>query len=195
MPSSEPLHTPMSERRMRWIAIIAIIVLLLFTMLVSGWRDWREVRRSQAWQPVDVASARAVAYDGALVRLVDIHALPPDPGLAKDRTFLRARLLVEPRRPGTKWLDCRISLIDAASHDWAAIETVPDLLQRALAKPGEVKGAGCDGLAVSEAKPGAQVFVDSYYLLPRPLPAGLRVTLSTRDGRPAYLRFSQGTVQ
>lgn len=196
MPSSEPAHAhPASERRTRWIAIGAVILLVPCTIAATGWRDWREVRHTRELQAIDVPMTQAVDYDGAAVRLVGANTLPPDPGLPADRTFLRTRLLVEPRRPGTQWLGCTMHVVDAGGRSWAAIDTVPDLLQRAMAKPGEPAGASCDGLAVSAAKPGSKVVIDGYYLIPRPVPSDLRVTLSTREGRPAYLRLSQGTVQ
>jgi hypothetical protein len=193
MPSSErDSERRSSERRMRRLATAALVVLVPCTVVATGWRDAREIFHTRELRPVDVPAPRSVEYDGAAVRLVGLAVLPFEAGLPADRTFVRARLLVEPRRAGTAWNDCRLNVVDAAGRSWEAVEPVPDLLRRALAKPDEPKGASCDGLAVSAAKPGSALAIDGYYLVPRAVAPTLQVTLSTREGRPAYLRFSQG---
>lgn len=193
MPSSDfDIERRSSERRMRRLATAALVVLVPCTVVATGWRDAREILRTRELRPVDVPTPQSVEYDGASVRLVGIAVLPFEAGLPADRTFVRTRLLVEPRRAGTAWNDCRLNVVDDAGRSWEAVQPVPDLLRRALAKPGEPQGAGCDGLVVSEAKPGSALAIDGYYLVPRAVAPSLRVTLSTREGRPAYLRFSQG---
>jgi len=179
---------------MRRRASVALLVLVPCTVAAIGWRDALEILRLRELRPVEVSASHRVDYDGAAVQLVGLDALPFEAGLPADRTFVRTRLLVEPRRPGSQWSDCTLNVVDAAGRSWAAIDTVPDLLQRALAKPGEAEGSRCDGSAVSTATPGSQVVIDGYYLVPRPVIPQLRVTLSTRHGRPAYLRFSTGAA-
>ncbi|MBY8972748.1 hypothetical protein J1G33_20355 [Pseudomonas sp. P867] len=195
MPISESdVNQRIHERRMRWLAMAALVVLVPCTVVATGWRDLREILHVRQLHPVDVAPAQGADYAEARVWLVGLDVLPFNAGLPTDRTFIRTRLLVELRDPylGRRWLDCRLEVVDAAGHSWAAIDTVPDLLQRMTAKPGEPKGTRCGSLAVSDVKPGREVVIDAYYLVPRPLPPDLRVTLSTREGRPAYLRFAQG---
>ncbi|MBV4510200.1 hypothetical protein J1G33_00255 [Pseudomonas sp. P867] len=195
MPSSESdLTQRIHERRTRWLAIVALVFLVPCTVVATGWRDLREIFHARQLHPVDVAPAQNADYAGASVRLVGLDPLPLKAGLQADRTFIRTRLLFQLRDPylGRRWLDCRLEIVDAAGHSWAAIDTVPDLLQRMMAKPGEPKGTRCGSLAVSNIKSGREVVVDAYYLVPRPLPPDLRVTLSTREGRPAYLRFALG---
>ncbi|UYC13914.1 hypothetical protein [Xanthomonas sp. CFBP 8445] len=198
MPSSDAdLAQGLAERRTRRLAIAALAVLVPCTVVATGWRDMSEILHVRQLRPVEVAPGQRAEYIGAGVRLGALDVLPFEAGLPTDRTFMRARLFIEPRDPhaGSRWLDCRVDLVDATGRSWASIDTVPDLLQRALAKPGEPKGTRCDSLAVSDVKPANAVAIDAYYLVPRPLPPTLRVTLSTREGRPAYLRFAPQEVR
>jgi hypothetical protein len=195
MPSSEPRPTPgRSERRLRWIALASLLLLVPATIAATGWRDLREIRRTHELDAIDVPQGQPADYSDAKIQLVGINAMPYEPGLPKDRTFLRARLTVEPQRAATPWLSCKIQLVDTAGHAWTALETVPDLVKQMLAKPGDAAGTICDGTTVSEAKPGSKVFVDAYYLVPRPIPE-VRVRMSTMEGRPAYLQFAASKTQ
>ncbi|WP_420137279.1 hypothetical protein [Sphingomonas sp.] len=195
MPSSEPRPTAgASERRLRWIALASLLVLVPATVAATGWRDLREIRRTQELDAIDVPQGQTVAYAGAKVQLVGLNAIPFEPGLPKDRTFLRARLTVEPQGEATSWLGCEIQVTDGAGHAWTAIETVPDLVKTMLAKPGDAPGTICDGTSISAAEPGQKVIVDAYYLVPRPIPE-LRVRMSNLAGRPAYLQFAASKTQ
>lgn len=195
MPSSEPHPANRSsERRMRWIAAAALLVLVPCTIAATGWRDLAQIDRMGELRRVDVPAGGTADYNGARIAFVGLNAIPLEPGLPADRTFVRTRFTVEPRRAGTQWLDCQLHVVDSAGHAWAAIDMVPDLVQRTLARPGEPEGTICTGLAVSEAQPGSKVVIDAYYLVPRPAIPALRATMSTMDGRPAYLRFAASTA-
>ncbi|WP_420009738.1 hypothetical protein [Xanthomonas sacchari] len=192
--SDRDVPPAVSDRRMRWLALAALLVLLPCTMAATGWRDARELLHAREWRPVEVAMTQTTEYDGAAVRLVSVDVLPFEPGLPADRTFVRTRLWLVPGAAGAQWSDCTLKLVDGTGRSWAAIDTVPDLLQRALAKPGEPPGVACDGLAVSAAKPGVPLAIDGYYLAPRAVAAQLHLTVSTRGGRPRYLRFARGAT-
>lgn len=183
-----------TERRMRWLALVALAVLVTCTMAAIGWRDARELLRAREWRPIDVAMTQTMEYDSAAVQLVSVDVLPFEPGLPADRTFVRTRLSLVPGAAGAQWSDCTLKLVDGTGRSWTAIDTVPDLLQRALAKPGEPPGVACDGLAVFAAKPGVPLAIDGYYLVPRAVAAQLQLTVSTRGGRPRYLRFARGAT-
>ncbi|MDQ1093040.1 hypothetical protein QE400_002453 [Xanthomonas sacchari] len=189
--SERDVGPAVSERRMRWLALAALVVLVPCTMAATGWRDAVELLHAREWRPVDVATAQAADYDGATVRLASVDVLPLVAGLPADRTFVRTRLSLVPGASGAQWSDCRLTLVDGSGRSWAAIDTVPDLLQRALARPGEPPGVACDGLAVSAAKPGVPLAIDGYYLVPRAVAAQLQLTVSTRGGRPHFLRFAR----
>ncbi|OWT81120.1 hypothetical protein CEY04_04130 [Achromobacter sp. HZ28] len=196
---------------MRWRSAIALLVLVPCTMAAVGWRDLRELRRGLELQAIDVAAAGTADgtangaadaaangganYNDARIELVGLRAIPFEPGLPEDRTFLRARLVVEPQHPNTQWLDCTIRVVDFAGRAWTDIDPVPRLVRRTLARPGEAEGTGCKGLAVTQAKPGSKVVIDAYYLVPRRVLDDLHVTMSTMDGRPAYLRFPKSPAQ
>ncbi len=190
--SERDVAPAVAERRLRWLALAALVVLVPCTMAATGWRDAQELLHAREWRPVDVAVAQAVDYDGATVRLASVDVLPFAAGLPADRTFVRTRLSLVPGASGAPWSDCTLKLVDSTGRSWAAIDTVPDLLQRALAKPGEPAGVACDGLAVSAARPGVPLAIDGYYLVPRAVAAQLRLTVSTRGGRPHSLRFARG---
>jgi len=220
MPSLENLpRAALPERRMRWCSAIALLVLVPCTMAAVGWRDLRELRRGLELQAIDVTAAgtadgtakegtnggadgvangaaNGVAnYNDARIELAGLRAIPFEPGLPEDRTFLRARLVVEPQHQNTQWLDCTIRVVDSAGRAWTDIYPVPRLVQRTLARPGEAEGTGCKGMAVTQAKPGSKVVIDAYYLVPRRVLDDLHVTMSTMDGRPAYLRFPKSPAQ
>ncbi|MBB5885612.1 MULTISPECIES: hypothetical protein [unclassified Xanthomonas] len=189
--SDRDVAPAVSERRMRWLALAALVVLVPCTMAATGWRDARELLHAREWRPVDVAMAQSVVYDGAAVRLASVDVLPFEAGLPADRTFVRTRLTLVPGASGAQWSDCTLKLVDGSGRSWSAIDTVPDLLQRTLAKPGEPPGVACDGLAVSTAKPGVPLAIDGYYLVPRAVAAQLQLAVSTHGGRPHYLRFAR----
>lgn len=174
---------------MRWIAAASLLLLVPGTIAATGWRDLREIRRNTELRPVDVPAGGTGDYGGTRVQLIGVNYLALEPGLPADRTFLRVRLGITAQQADTPWLDCRLAVVDSAGHTWSAVEQPPDLVQRTLAQPGEPAGTICGGMAVSGAKPGEQVFIDSYYLVPRPAVPSLRATLSTMEGRPAYLRL------
>jgi hypothetical protein len=189
--SSEPDTKPaVPERRMRWIAAASLLLLVPGTIAATGWRDLREIRRNTEMRPVDVPAGGSGVYGGTRVQLIGMNYIALEPGLPADRTFLRARVGITAQQPNTPWLDCRLAVVNSAGHTWAAVEQPPDLVQRTLTQPGEPEGTICGGMAVPEARPGQQVFVDSYYLVPRPAIPSLRVTLSTMEDRPAYLRLT-----
>lgn len=195
MPSSETHAADRgSERRLRWIASAALLVLVPCTIAATGWRDLKEIRHTRELRPIDVPADGTADYNGARVGFVGLDAVPLEPGLPADRTFIRTRFTVEPQHGGTQWLGCQLHVVDSAGHAWAAIDMVPDLVQRMLAKPGEPEGTICGGMAVSDAKPESRVVIDAYYLVPRPAIPALRATMSTLDGRPAFLRFAARTA-
>ncbi|ALM86050.1 hypothetical protein [Bordetella sp. N] len=196
MASSESVpHPVLPARRTRWRAVLAVLVLAPCTMAAVGWRDLQEVRRALELKMIDVPAGQTADYNDAHIEFAGLRAIPLEPGLPEDRTFLRARMLVDPARQGTQWLDCKLRVIDSSGRVWTEIEQVPRLVQRTLARPGEPEGTSCKGLAVTQAEPGSKVVIDAYYLVPRQAIPDLRVTLSTMDGRPAYLRFPASPEQ
>ncbi|KKB81182.1 hypothetical protein VW35_03305 [Devosia soli] len=183
------------ERRIRWLAIISLPVLIAAAVGINAWRNIGDYRHGIE---IDVAQgASELDYGGAAWRLEQARLIgdgrDTDVQLPGEMRLIIVRLAATAIDDiGEGWGECSVSLTDEAGRRWLPLDVVlSDDLSRDLDPVAEP----LDGCGISSLDPPARhqsTVIEEKFVVPATAASELLVHLSFGALRPAAIAFPLG---
>ena len=170
------------DRRLRWLSLVALILLLPATLWVRSEGSITAWRGEQELEPVITEPGKAAAYGGAEWRLEGLYQLPQQDG-ASALILAEFEARISDPQGFANGL-CRVALGDRGARRWSPQFLTPREIRKA--RPSIDERVTCGSATLKTLKAGETVKMAETFLAPVGV-TKFDLIISAANVRPAYL--------
>lgn len=188
------VSTPHREKRIRWLSVGAVLLLLPIDFLASGHRNLKNLANDRELLIAEVPPGGSASYAGAIWRTAAFKVITDgsDQRLAMPpgRALVMVRLAAKVERDvGENWFVCRLTVVDGQGRRWSPLSIALSNEFEPLIEPDGKTAAGCAPVALAQPRAGSEVFMEERFLVPRSALATLEARFSVYSERPRAIAF------